>query len=579
MRRFMLPYQRFFVAILVGLAAAPMGAQSPFDPGMAEEAARIHEQLYIFTDRSVYTVDETIYFVADQVISGAPDELNWSSMLYLELIASDGEVLSHGKFSLSGGRAEGALHIPAESLTGSYYLRTYTRWMRNRGQASFSYMPLKIINPFRSELAGIPETHFPLDPPQKLNYKKGLLECSVASTDLQLSQETMLNLRIAPGAFIDQLQCCISVVPAGAIDLESGQYVNTDPGESEAFQLNFLPDLGEDISISGTVVGPDQEAVPYTTLHFSLLGAVPDYFAAMSDAHGKFVISIPAGQGKTKEFYVTPEQQEGSGLDVRIDQEYASRPAGISTEAFSLSDEESELAAKLALNMQLSRVFTAGNLPLEEPETESYTDADSVPFYGTSVIRLLIDDYVRLPNLEETFINLMPEVQVYKKKGENRIRILSDNNSIGVYNPLIMIDNISVFDHEALLALSPEKIERIDLINDIYLKGSVPFGGILSIYSRNGDMAGIDLPTGSYFFDYESSSSEQSRMDPLPVFEERVPDTRNTILWLPELLLQKGEQVEIPFRAPANPGSYQILVRTVSPDGEVFAASSEFTVE
>jgi hypothetical protein len=342
----------------------------------------------------------------------------------------------------------------------------------------------------------------------------------------------------------------------------------------------MLPDLGNHISISGTVVGPDQEPMPYTTLHFSLLGEDPDYFAALSDEQGRFVISTPTGDGEYMEFFVTPEQDNGSNLEVRIDQEYDSRSAGLNAEAFGLGNEERELARKIALNMQLSKSFREEKpgSALQAGGTEP-SEGDRIPFYGTHVKRLLIDDYVMLPNLEEVFINLIHDVQFYRKQGRNRIRILSNNNSIGIYNPLIMIDHISVFDHEALLALSPEKIERIDLINDIYLKGSVAFGGVLAIHSRKGDMAGIDLPHGSYFFDYQAFHPRGPRPDPAPVLDEREPDTRNTLLWSTGLYLEKDRQTEISLRAPKSPGTYVVLVRALAPDGQAIAGSAKFTVK
>ena len=377
----------------------------------------------------------------------------------------------------------------------------------------------------------------------------------------------------------DQLQCCISVVPAGSIDLAEGQLRTVVPYNEKSFRLELLPDLGKDVSISGTVIGPDQEAVPYTTLHFSLLGENPDYFAALSDEHGKFVISTPTGTGQYKEFFVTPELDDESVLEVRVDQEFDPRPSGIVASPFSLSDEELEVARKIALNMQLSKAFDTRAITPAQTEKAEYSEADRIPFYGTEVDRLLIDDYVRLPNLEEIFINLIHDVQFYRRQGKTRIRILSENSSIEVYKPLVMIDHISVFDHEALLALSPEKIDRIDLINDVYLKGSVPFGGVLAIHSRKGDMAGIDLPRGSYFFDYQAFYPELPPVNPSPDLQERTPDSRNTLLWSGKLVLQQNKASEVPFTTPGTKGKYVVLVRTVSPEGEVYAATAEFQVE
>jgi hypothetical protein len=299
----------------------------------------------------------------------------------------------------------------------------------------------------------------------------------------------------------------------------------------------------------------------------------------MSDENGRFILTTSEVAGEKKEFFVTPEQEEGNGLEVRIDQEYDSRTVAFPGGRFQLADDELELARKIALHMQLSKAYMPADSAAESPAILKHSEGNRIPFYGTRVKRLLIDVYVRLPNLEEVFINLVPEVQFYRKQGKNRIRIMSDNNSIGVFSPLIMMDHISVFDHESLLVLSPERIERIDLINEVYLKGNVSFGGVLAIYSRKGDMAGIDLPKGSYFFDYQSFNPQSSTSVPPPSPDRRVPDTRNTIFWSGHLLLDKGSQMELPFRAPTVPGNYVVLIRGVSRAGEVFSASTTFRVE
>jgi hypothetical protein len=452
--------------------------------------------------------------------------------------------------------------------------------MRNEGPASFSYTPLKIINPSRSEVIGAADKGAAGGSSKSISYQMGKLECLMASDTCQKGQELTLQIKANAAAGSPPYRACLTVVPEGSIDLEKGQYATGSFTGDSSFRVNMLPDLGNHISISGTVVGPDQEPVPYTTLHFSLLGEDPDYFAALSDEHGRFVISTPTGEGEFKEFFVTPEQDNGSKLEVRIDQEYDSRSAIPLAGAFQLSEAERELARKIALNMQLSKVFRAENASGPRPAAgRRISEGERTPFYGTQVKRLLIDDYVMLPNLEEVFINLMHEVQFYRKQGRDRIRILSSNSSIEIYNPLIMIDHISVFDHEALLALSPEKIERIDLINDIYLKGSVAFGGVLAIHSRKGDMAGIDLPHGSYFFDYQAFHPKGVQVEPKPVLEEREPDTRNTLLWATGLVLAEDKAADISFRAPTSPGTYVVLVRALSPDGQVVAGSTKFTVK
>lgn len=570
-------------AILLGVVSLSLKAQSAFDPKFSREAEKIQEQVQLFSDRDFYAVNEVIHFVAEHRVKGLLPGNFWSSVLYVELVAPSGIPVAQGKYPLLEGRALGSLKVPPSALTGDYYLKAYSRWMRNQGPTSFSYIPMKIINPFRSEVAAHAGESNPAALLPRLPYRDGALECSTASEVYAAGGEVKVILAGTLPEYLDQLQCCLTVVPEGAIDLSGGQYILSDlKAEQENFQVSFLPDLGSGVSVSGTVVDEEQKPVVFATLHFSLLGESPDYFATISDETGRFIFTTPVREGQ-QELFVTPQPINENPPEVRIDQEYDSRAPSLPWEKFQLSESEKLLARKCALNMQLAKAFESG-IPLQEAADQEPTQVNKVPFYGSRVQQLLIDDYVRLPNLEEIFINLFPEVQLYKKKGENNIRILSSNSSIGIYEPLIMIDHISVFDHEAVLALLPEKIERIDLIDEVYLKGNVAFGGVLAIYSKNGDMAGIDLPEGSYFFDYQSFyPQEPERGNPaLQVASEnsgRIPDTRNTIYWTSNLQVEKGKSIELPFRAPETPGSYVILVRGVDPNGQVLSATASFRVE
>ncbi len=92
-------------------------------------------------------------------------------------------------------------------------------------------------------------------------------------------------------------------------------------------------------------------------------------------------------------------------------------------------------------------------------------------------------------------------------------------------------------------------------------------------------MAGIDLPVGSYFFDFHSFYPDIPVDYTPPAKDARIPDTRNTLLWMEDVLLEKGKQTVIPVQAPLSSGDYVILIRGVAPDGQVLSATSRFSVE
>jgi hypothetical protein len=492
----------------------------------------------------------------------------------VELITQTGEEVVQGKFPLDRGGSSGTMQIPQGILTGNYYLKCYTRWMRNAGPATYSYLPLKLINPNRKEVANGSNGRGYQTSLNSLAYTQGEFSCFSDASLYSRGEEVSLKVEGPYTAYLDEFTCCVTVVPAGAVDTVSGQlFLPSDQPDKSDFNLSYLPDMGHGPSLSGTVVHPDNSPATFASLHFSILGKEPGFFATVTDTRGRFALSTPDLYG-TQELYVSPRAQENAPLEVRIDQDFDATPFPLPAVKFKLSEWERQVATRISLAQQFSRVYgTAVKHSVDSLQNESQA------FYGSRVQRLYMDDYVNLPTLEEVFINLVPNVDVLRKKGESYLRITSENSAIGIYPPLILIDHISVFDQKALLALPPEKIDRIDLINEVYLKGSVAFGGLLAIYSKGGDMAGIDLPEGGYFFDFLSFSPEVEAHVALPSPGDRIPDLRNTILWVTDLKVRKDQPGELRFSAPDTPGDYVVLVRAVAPDGELWSASSLFSVE
>jgi len=136
---------------------------------------------------------------------------------------------------------------------------------------------------------------------------------------------------------------------------------------------------------------------------------------------------------------------------------------------------------------------------------------------------------------------------------------------------------------DMFMSISPAKIRRVDVIEDVCVKGDLRFGGIINLRSMEQDMAGIDLPDNSFFFDYlglqAPVSSFQDRLSPDFVSpDDRMPDTRNTFLWMADLKLQKEKSGEITFVAPDYPGEYLVLFRGQDASGELIIAETIFKV-
>jgi len=184
---------------------------------------------------------------------------------------------------------------------------------------------------------------------------------------------------------------------------------------------------------------------------------------------------------------------------------------------------------------------------------------------------------VPLPTLEEYFDELGTAVKVRQHNGLNYFKVIGSQPELNYYNPLVLVDWVAVNNIEKILAASPTTIERIEIVNVPYVKGDVTYGGIISIISKRGDFAGIDLPTSWVFLNYQGLADNCScsiiQTDTL-----HLPDSRNLLYWNPHLEFDVSNNAAFSFKTPDTPGSYSIVVSGVDATGNKWRQSKSFIV-
>jgi hypothetical protein len=550
-------------------------AQWRYDSAFSELAKGYRENLVVFTDRTLYAVNEPIQFSALLQSSEHPNQGLGSMVLYVELVNSGGTAVTKAKYPIKENRSAGHLSIPSNSLSGSYYLRSYTRWMRNFSSQDFSYIPIRVVNPYTSDVL--------VDNPSSgkndlLAIPSGItmVSSSVSRSTYHAGDRVEVEFSLETGSLTHIEHGSLSVIPSGSMDTAGFQYsVDSQADGKESFQFNFLPEV-KGTSISGVVLGQnDQKPAADIRIHFSILGEEAAYIVSRSDQKGTFAIHTPLRTGNM-EMFVVPEFRSGDPVEVRIDNDFTSETLPFQSGPFKLSQEEQVLASRISLNMQLQGTFMADSATRQAMLTEK---TKPIPFYGTPEISVRLGEFINLPNLEEVIENLIPKTFVVRREGEVHLMIGSQNPMISMFPPLILIDHIPVFDMEVIMAIPPSKIDHIDVVPEVYVLGEVRYGGIISFTNREGDLASIKLPEGSYFFDY---LSYQPTMLPLGARYSgpgKIPDTRNTLFWMDQLELHKGTSKKVSFLAAGIPGTYLILFRGISSDGDLVYGMNHFRVE
>ncbi len=541
-----------------------------------------HERFQLFTDRNIYAVGEEIFFRAFYVNSHELQYAGWSKMFYVEVITSRNEPVCMGKYKLSMRGCSGSLNIPEEIPTGNYYIKGYTKWMRNEPPENYFYSRIIIINPYTAELTSTSPISGKMEKeatfqPQVVNRQSIL--CHTDKQTYNRREKVEVSVFLTDSIHSSPDGYCISVARTGTADTVFYRISTSDIINKQHFsEIQYYPET-RGLTVTGKVVQSDKESpVANARVYLSLLGENKDFYGVLSDTSGRFMFALPDKTGR-QDVYIAAETTNSNPVTIHVDKDFSVEAAPLPQEAFALTPPGKKLAEEMMLNMQISKAYKT-SLSSIQPQ-DSSTDTMNY-FYGKPMKTYRIDDYIMLSSLEEFFFEIIGEVTQFRAHDKPYFVLTGNHSDLALYRPLILLDQVPVTDLESVLKVSPSKIKLIDIINASYIRGNIQYGGIVSIYSRKGDLAGIDLPANSFFFEMKFFNPKSGIKYPL--YENgsghtRIPDVRNTLYWNATLDPEKQDVVNISFYTSDIRGEYSVLVHGVSDDGEILEGKTCFMVK
>jgi hypothetical protein len=562
----------FFCLISFTLKGQP-GASAVTHPKYPVDSG---EKISLFTDRSIYCVKEKMYFTAEYSCIEELASLSWSTVLYVELIRWNGTRIAGSKLRLTGKTTSASLEIPGNIPSGNYYLRAYTRWMRNYPPGEYAYTGIKIVNPFRPDTDDGPADSETSAGINTLNFiQKSLvngISCVTDKEEYKSGETAEIKIEINSKNPVDFDSYCISVTKAGITDttdsfIESAQDFT---GDLPAY-IEYLPEI-RGITISGQVADRS-DGLPLKDVPVSLSETQSgDYYATYTtDERGRFVFSLPDME-KQHDFFVQTEIPSG----INIDNGYCNRPVRLPYIAFDMNVDETDFVREVMVNQQITDKFKREKDLLKDSPQEK---SSPLVFYGSKKSVYFTNKYIELPDVREFIFEIIPEASIISDKEKTSlISIRRPDNRY--YPPLVFLDNIRVDGSEQLLKIPLSRIERVEVINTDYLVGNIQYYGILSFYSVNRDFAGLELNKNSLFFSYDLFS------ETLPGFEfsnttadQNTPDRRNLLYWNPDIRLPAGEKASVSFNTSDCTGDYVVFIRSKNqPDQDGIYGKCPFTV-
>ena len=533
-------------------------------------ADKLREKITLFTDRDIYCVGESLFFRAYNLSNQQLKSLSWSTVMYIELLTPEGKSVFQYKYRYDTTGASGKINITDDILTGNYYLRAYTKWMRNFSVYNYFYKIIKIINPYQAELLKpqsgltiISESHI-IDSLRNPDFE--------IKTDKQVYQKReKVVLTVHGSNHLDSpANYCISVIKSGTVK----EYLFPLPlVEVSQFQPDYIPET-RSATLTGKVISrKNLLPIPFMHISLSVFNSTKNTFTTLTDKYGHFYFSLPELTRET-EVYISSLQPNGELEPViLVDNDFCSKEVQLPFVQLSQGKEEQDLYNELIFNAQISNKYH-----VVHHEERINSSSETIPFYGITTQSVHFSDFIPLPSIEDYFNEFIPSVVIRKRNREKYFQVLGPYSDLYIFKPLVLVDYVALNNVEWILSISPKKVDRIEIVDKPYMMGDICYGGIIHIISVDGDFAGVNLPSSGQFFKFMLYASPDSIHLKKPE-NPRIPDVRNLLYWNPMVQLKNRQSETHAFFTGDTPGEYMAIIRGVDKMGHEISNWCKFIVQ
>lgn len=343
--------------------------------------------------------------------------------------------------------------------------------------------------------------------------------------------------------------------------------------------LEFLPEL-RDVTVSGVVRDKDtKEPIPHLQVYGSVLFNNPQFHIYETDANGEFIFTLNDLHGM-QDVFLSPVQrtEKAVNYEIMINQDFDHRYPAFNNTPFPYNEDYKSFLEELNTNAQLNLAFHS-----QANEESTLNDRRRHHLFGKERISRNLDDYVELDEMWDVLYEVIPHVRPVKKQNEYQIKIMDDNSNTLPGSPLVLLDNIPIFDVKKIMDLHPSQVDKIEVIDRTYLLGSYAINGVMLITTKTQNFGGTEFPEAAVFSEYQT-------LTPSPQFNEmtydkeidektrRIPDFRNLLYWNPQLKIE-GDDVAFHFFTSDRKGKYDIIIRGITPDGKRIHSKKTFVVD
>lgn len=358
------------------------------------------------------------------------------------------------------------------------------------------------------------------------------------------------------------------------------KYLDKDKKEQEIREmeykpLSWLPEI-RDVTISGLVRNnKTMKAVSGVPVYLSVIFNNPQVHINKTQEDGSFIFSLNNLQG-VQDIYIYPDGENGNDLELLINSDFENKTPDLVdfTQIFDTSHKR--LIEELLINSQISKLVSGIN------NQEKTRKKERIDMFGHESITIALKDYIALDSTEEVFSEIVPYTRIRKKKDRYYCEVLDRRLNVTYDNPLVLIDNVPLFNVKKLTEIPPEKIETIGVVNETYIIGDNFLRGIVQVFTNTDNFADVKFPGSAVFLEYQAidppkgfeKTEYSTRMDT----DERTPDFRNVLYHDPDLKVD-GQSKTITFFTSDHCSQYEIIIKGFTEEGKPCYGKTTIDVE
>lgn len=564
----------------------------------------LSETVFVHSNTSFLLTGEYLFYKVYCFDTSNNGLTTFSKVAYVELVGEDGTLIFKQKILLNEGQGHGDFFIPTEVTSGAYKLIAYTNWMRNQNQNDFYQADLTIVNPYRSNQPELQKNNSILVDSTAID-----LNDTVASPmAVEVSQEDSgpLQLTVSGEIFSKRAKVIVTLQSKEMNKEISGSYsvsvrkkdVAATGHEDDTMALSVkgreqtkktslvvgnsivLPELRGELFQGKVTALEDGLSVDGLKVGVSIPGE--DYVLELvqTDILGNFHVNLSKSySGETMFLQVISENPEA--YEVRINELGKLDYAGLDFQELDIPLSMREEILQRSIHNQIENSY------FQFRPDSVLTILPKQFFDNKPKKRYLLDDYTRFTTLRETLIEIIQDVSSKRIGKDNlAIRVKGYNYaSVADIPPLIVLDGCLIQDHNALLAFDTRIIEVIEVYRQQFVFGPELYEGALFLYTKDGNAyESLQDGKGISSFNLLKPQADKKyftqRYNELNGDEanERLPDDRLQLLWMPKLKLEDGGY-QISFFTSDVTGAFEIRLEGITDDSKPISIRRTILVE